>query len=78
MPPGPVLRARKSARRAGGYAVEVPAERGAARYQRGEVLGGGTRSAGTTTTDGPSVVVVPADLLPPPNTSPRWYRAAVR
>jgi thiamine pyrophosphate-dependent acetolactate synthase large subunit-like protein len=29
-------------------------------------------------TGGPSVLVVPADLLPPPNTSPRWYRAAVR
>ncbi|HWH30562.1 MAG TPA: thiamine pyrophosphate-binding protein [Mycobacteriales bacterium] len=26
-------------------------------------------------TDGPSMLVVPADLLPPPNTSPRWYRA---
>jgi len=29
-------------------------------------------------TDGPSLLVVPADLVPPPNTSPRWYRAAVR
>jgi acetolactate synthase I/II/III large subunit len=26
---------------------------------------------------GPSVLVVPADLLPPPTTSPRWYRAQV-
>jgi thiamine pyrophosphate-dependent acetolactate synthase large subunit-like protein len=27
-------------------------------------------------TDGPSLLVVPADLVPPPNTSPRWYRPA--
>lgn len=26
-------------------------------------------------TDGPALLVVPADLVPPPNTSPRWYRA---
>lgn len=26
-------------------------------------------------TDGPSMLVVPADLVPPPTTSPRWYRA---
>jgi thiamine pyrophosphate-dependent acetolactate synthase large subunit-like protein len=24
----------------------------------------------------PSMIVVPAALTPPPNTSPRWYRAA--
>jgi acetolactate synthase-1/2/3 large subunit len=29
-------------------------------------------------TDGPSLLVVPADLTPPPNTSPNWYRAAAR
>ena len=26
--------------------------------------------------DAPSMIVVPAALTPPPNTSPRWYRAA--
>jgi acetolactate synthase-1/2/3 large subunit len=26
--------------------------------------------------DAPSMIVVPASLTPPPNTSPRWYRAA--
>jgi thiamine pyrophosphate-dependent acetolactate synthase large subunit-like protein len=51
-------------------AFRVPAE-------RVDVDGLADALARHLTTDGPSMVVVPADLVPPPNTSPRWYRAAV-